>query len=293
MPASRCAGFGTAEGTTVELALSTKRASSNWRLSAPSLWTARDVGAGWPGSGKSVWAPATKGRLAIRVRGPHRGARIEVDQVGLFAAPKLDPVGDNADFTWFEAETMAAGKAWKVRKHYEGWYSGLPSGMKMLAGNDAVAEKDNQPASHTVRVRQSGPHRLWVRLVRTNAANHGTYTLAVRQEGKTIASRPIDDGDARLGADFSWVWVSLDANLAAGPAEIVLRRPAAEVSCGGSQGRPLSADQPSRLCAQISGLPAARLPALHQSAARIRNPSVFGCSSIAINRPPSTSCPAC
>ncbi|MGH7173657.1 MAG: hypothetical protein ACRELG_25520, partial [Gemmataceae bacterium] len=182
------------------------------------------------GIGKSVWVSAPRGRLAIRVRGPHRGLRVEVDQVGLFAGAKLGDVTDNADFTWFEAETMARGKAWKVQKHYEGQYSDLPSGMRMLAGNDAVAEKDNQSATHTVRVRRPGRHRLWVRLVRANAANHGTYTLAVRQEGKTIAARQIDDGDSRLGPDYSWVWVSVDAKLAAGSAEIELRRPASEVS---------------------------------------------------------------
>lgn len=176
---------------------------------------------------KPLWTPATKGRLALRVRGPHRGVRVEVDQVGLFAGSKLGPIVDNADFTWFEAETMADGKAWKVAKHYGGgWYVDLPSGMQMLAGNEAVDEKDNKPVTHTIRVRLPGPHRLWVRLVRTNAENHNTYTILLRQGGKTVASRRIDDGDPQLGPDLTWVWVPLEANLAAGSAEVVLHRPA-------------------------------------------------------------------
>lgn len=228
--ALRVRSFGAVAGASVELALFDEKAG---RRLASFGTTAVDGKGAWStlaGAGKGLSPRASKGRLAVVVSGPQQGARIEVDQVGLFAGPGLGPVTDNADFTWFEAETMADGKTWKAQKHYPDWYSDLPSGGTMLAGYDGVAENDNRPAAKTVAVRVPGPHRLWARLLRTDPVNHGTYTVMVRQKGKVVASREIDDGDPRLGPDHDWVWAPLDVTLAAGAAEVLLRRPSAETS---------------------------------------------------------------
>ena len=172
---------------------------------------------------------AARARLAVIVGGPQRGLRVEIDRLGLFAGARAGDAADNTTFTWFEAEAMADDRAWKAQDHYAGWYSDLPSGMKMLAGPDAVEAADNKPVVRQVTARFSGPHRLWVRLMRTSPTSPGAYTVAVRQPGgKDLASRTIDSGNPQAGTgDFTWVWVPLDVDVpAAGPVEVVLTRPA-------------------------------------------------------------------
>ena len=228
----RVAGTGDAPAdVTVELALYDEAGKA--KLASFGAAAAPGAAGKWAtvyAAGVKVPGGARRGRLAVVVGGPQRGARVALDRLGLFAGSELGAASDNADFTWFEAEEIADGKAWKSVEHYPGWYADLPSGMKMLAGPDAVPEADNARAAREVAVRVAGPHRLWVRVMRTSASTRGVCTLALRQHGKVVASRELDSADPTLGPDFSWAWGSLDADLAAGPAEIVVTRPAGEAS---------------------------------------------------------------
>lgn len=220
--------FGTTAGAKLELAL----------IEAESAKPLASFGS-TPLDGKGAWSTLTgtqkvtagsKARLAIIVSGPQDGARVEVDQVGLFAGTTIGAVTDNSEFISWEAETMATGKSWVSQDHYAGWYGGFPSGMKMLNGSNGVIEADNKPAIKIVTIERTGKYRLWTRLMRTAAANFGTYTIVIKQDGQTIATKEINDSDKELGPDYSWVWVPLDATLVPGEVEIELDRPNATVS---------------------------------------------------------------
>lgn len=221
--------FGAA-GATVELALfdrvgKTKLASfGDASIDGGGKWSVLSA------AGVKLAAAASGGRLALIVAGPQKGARAEIDRVALWAGAEMGEVADNADFAWFEAEELADGKAWKVVDHYPGWYGDLPVGMKMLAGFQTVAESENIPVTKALTVRFAGRHRLWARVMHTNPGGRAKFTVALRQAGQIVASREIDSGDPALGADFSWVFVPLDAELAAGPVEVMLSRPAGEAS---------------------------------------------------------------
>lgn len=221
---------GRVEGATVELALYDEKGAQ--RLA--SFGTAPLDGKGqWSalvGTAVKLAAPAASGRLAIVVSGPQKGARVEIDQLGLFAGSVVGDVNSVHDFIWFEAEEMAGGKAWKVAEHYTGWYSDQPSGMKMLAGPDGIAEADNKPVSKTVTVGVAGPHRLWMRFLSPHSEYSGKFTIALQQNGETLAFKEITDNDPAHGPQYSWVWTSLDANLKTGAAQIVVTRPAAGTS---------------------------------------------------------------
>jgi hypothetical protein len=220
--------FGTAAGAKLELAL----------IEAESAKPLASFGS-TPLDGKGAWSTLTgtqkvaagsKARLAIIVSGPQDGARVEVDQAGLFAGSTPGAVTDNSEFISWEAETMATDKSWVVQDHYAGWYGGFPSGMKMLAGPNGVNEADNKPAVKTVKVGQAGKYRLWTRLMRSSVSTVGTFTIVIKQNGQAVATREINDSDKELGPDYSWVWVPLDAILQAGDVEIELQRPAGTVS---------------------------------------------------------------
>lgn len=170
--------------------------------------------------------PAETARLGLVVRGPQEGARVEVDLLGLFPGRTLGRVEDNSDFSVFEAEELADGKVWKAVDHYGGWYNGLPNGMKMLAGFEAVPPEENRPLSRTVPIRQSGPHTLWVRFC--TAPYAGQFTVSVRQNGAVVAEKRFDETQYR--PTYTWLWDSVAANLQAGEAEIVLTRPASGAS---------------------------------------------------------------
>lgn len=221
--------FATAAGANLELALFDEKGAV---LLASFIKTSLDGKGQWAtlSGTQKIAIPATQGRLAILVSGPQKGARVEMDQLGLFAGSIPGAVTDNGEFIFWEAESMANGTSWKEQDDYRGWYSGYASGMKMLNGSGGVDAANNQPATKTVNIRHAGAFRLWTRLMRVAAANSGTYTIAVKQNGKVLSSLDINDGDAKLGADFSWVWVPLDVNLATGSSEIELQRPPNETS---------------------------------------------------------------
>jgi hypothetical protein len=219
--------FGKNQGATVELALfdgkgSKKLASFNRMvLDGSGAWrelTGRNI---------KVEPPERTVRLALVVSGPHEGTRLEVDQVGLFEGGELGPVADNSDLAVIEAEDLADGTVWKAVDHYPNWYNGTPSGMKMLAGFEAVKPEQNRPAIRPVAIRQPGRHRLWVRLHTNDYADQ--FTVGLRQSGRTVAERTISGRDARHPR-WAWAWESLDAVLSPGQAELVLSRPATGAS---------------------------------------------------------------
>jgi len=222
--------FGTAPSAAVELAFYDEKGEA--KLASFGTLNLDDKGE-WrtlSAAGVKLSAPAARGRLAIVVSGPQKGARVEIDRLGLFAGSTLGAVSENADFAWFDAEELADGQAWKVVDHYTGWYGDLPVGMKMLAGFHTVPELENKEVAKTLTARLAGPHRLWARVMHTSAALRAKFTIALRQGGAVVASREIDSGDPALGPDFSWVFVPLDATLAAEPVEVVLTRPPGEAS---------------------------------------------------------------
>ncbi len=182
-------------------------------------------------TGKDAAPDAKKGRLGIVVGGAHKGAHVEVDRVGLFEGARTAVAKDNSYFTWFEAESLADGKAWRSSDHYRFWYAGLPSGGKMLAGAHRVKEPNNTPATRSVKLPRPGQYRLWLRFVTVNASNANTFAVTLSQGGNVIATKEIRDGVADHGGGLlRWVWDSLDADLNAGEAQIALTRP----SPGGS-----------------------------------------------------------
>ena len=175
-------------------------------------------------AGVSLDGPVETCRLAIVVRGPYAGARVEVDCVGLFTGDELGSATNNSDLVVVEAEDLADGVAWKAVEHYKLWYQGTPSGMKMLAGFDRVGVEDNRPVSRTVAINVAGPHTLWFRLLR--GPYLGGFTIAVRQGDAVLAQKEVAENDPEFGGTrYQWVWGSLAAELRPGQADIVLTRP--------------------------------------------------------------------
>jgi hypothetical protein len=222
--------FGNASGAGVELALFDE--AGKQQLASLGKFSLNNNGQ-WSeikANGVKLSTPAARGRLAFLVSGPQEGARLEIDQLGLFAGSTTGTVTDNTDFAWFEAEELANGKNWEAGGHFNSWYPDLPSGMKMLVGVGAVVEADNSPVTKTLTIHAAGRHRLWLRLLHIASSIGGTYTIALRQNGQTVASREINDGDAQFGKPYNWVWTSLDADLQKGEVEVVLTRPPGGVS---------------------------------------------------------------
>jgi hypothetical protein len=153
----RIRSFGKSQGATLELALFDERGSK--KLASFGRMTLDGSGAWREHSGRNVTVEASERpfRLALVVSGPQENARLEVDQVGLFEGAELGPVTDNSDLAVIEAEDMADGTAWKAVDDYPGWYNGTPSGMKMLAGFEAIKPEQNRHAIRPVAVHQQFP----------------------------------------------------------------------------------------------------------------------------------------
>lgn len=188
-----------------------------------------------PLDGKGTWqtvsqtgvkvAPATRTcRLALVVAGPQDQARVEVDCVGLFRGATLAPVADNSALVVQEAEDLADGKVWQAVDHYPNWYRGTPSRLKMLAGPHGIKPEENRPVSRRLPVRHAGPHVLWVRFLAGPYA--GKFTVALRQNGATLAQKEFAENDPKHGGHYQWVWDSLPVDLKQGDVEMVLTRPA-------------------------------------------------------------------
>ena len=220
--------FGKANVATFELALvdekGTKPLASFGRLTLDGQGTWQTMAK----AGVTIDPPVKTGRLALVVAGPQEQMRVEVDRVGLFLGSKLQPVVDNSDLAVLEAEDLADGKVWKSVNHYDNWYEGTPSGMKMLAGFDGIKPEENHPVARRLPVRVAGPHVLWVRFQAGPYA--GRFTATLRQHEATIAEKQFEEDDPRFGKEYHWVWDSLPADLGQGDVDLILSRPAAGAS---------------------------------------------------------------
>ncbi len=217
--------FGGESGGTLELALWDE--SGGEKLAVLSETALSGDGKWIPVGSEGVRLPrfVQRVRLGLAVAGPHKGRRLEIDQVGLAAGAHSPVPRDNADFQWFEAESMADGLAWKAKDHFAHWYREEPSGMQMLDGAES-AEGTASAVERSLAAKFSGPYRVWVRLFRTTAEHPGSCTIAVEQGGREVGARTIEFSDPSLGPELSWVWVPIDVALQAGELKIVLSRPA-------------------------------------------------------------------
>jgi hypothetical protein len=140
-------------------------------------------------------------------------------------------IGATTDWQVIEAETLANGKSWISRPHTPNWYSGIPNNNSYLTGAPAVKAAENQPASATFHIKNSGTHLLWLRFLYTGANRKGgAFTVTLQQNGRTVAERTIESGDEAFrspnkAVHMYWTWASLKADLATGDATVQLSRP--------------------------------------------------------------------
>jgi hypothetical protein len=229
-------GAGPPSGGKVELALYS--ADKNTKLAELGA-TVIDGAGRWTTIGTSGVKPSSSRSnvvLGLRVSGPMHGRRVEVDRLGLFADAPPSSVVDTAMFTWFEAEDMTlAGSGWQRRDHFDSWYQGFPSGMKMLFGASAMPAGDASAATRELEVPSGDVYALWVRFLFTSSAQYsGGFAVALKQHGSVVASKEIEDGDPQYhdGPQMDWVFTRLQARLERGPVEVVLTRPASRVWWG-------------------------------------------------------------
>jgi hypothetical protein len=132
----------------------------------------------------------------------------------------------SAERVFFEAESMKAdGVNWVAGDHFGSWYSGAPSGGKMLSGAQGGAGE----ASQSVEVKAGGKYRVWVRYL--GGSQRGPFKVAVLQGGAQVGEKTFDQTDmrstpeliAKFGGGYTWVWESLDVDLKPGQVEVVLR----------------------------------------------------------------------
>ena len=216
--------IGVIEDVTFELALfdekGTKRLASFGQVPLDGKGAWRTVAQ----DGVRLETSVATARLGLVLTGPPLGARVEVDCVGLSCSTGIEPVTDNSDLAVQEAEDLANDTTWKVAEHYPNWYQGRPSGMKMLAGPDAIQTEQNAPVSCRLPVRHAGRHVLWLRFLAGPYA--GKFTVVLRQNGSLCAEKEFREDDPRFERQYRWVWDSLPVELQEGEVELELTRPA-------------------------------------------------------------------
>ena len=124
--------------------------------------------------------------------------------------------------------------AWAVKDHWDNWYYGHPSNVKMLAGNNATPGN----ASTTFELPQSDTYHLWVRyldiLDRRGEAN--AFTITVAQDGKTLNEETFDKeslrrtekGRNQYGAGWGqFVWQSMPFTAEKGNGTLTVSKPKA------------------------------------------------------------------
>ncbi len=133
----------------------------------------------------------------------------------------------SAERLFFEAESMTAdGVNWVAGDHFGGWYSGAPSGGKMLSGAQGGAGE----ARHSVEVTAGGKYRLWMRYL--CGGHRGPFKVTVVQGGAQLGEKTFDQTDMRLapeqaekwGSGYIWAWESLDVELNPGEVEVVVSK---------------------------------------------------------------------
>lgn len=139
-----------------------------------------------------------------------------------------------ADAIFIEAETLVSepAGAWYVEEYgkFTHWRMfGYPSQLKWLKGSGTGA---GGTARTTVTIEKAGTYRIWIRNLDQPS---GTFTVSIRQNGRTVASGefnaqteryPENSGGWAFGS-MLFAWWSVVATLDAGPCELVLTQGAA------------------------------------------------------------------
>lgn len=136
-----------------------------------------------------------------------------------------------------EAEDLAVTSGWRVVSGYEGYMPGEP---EWWSGNRLRADESDTPAEArtTFQAPAAGPCNLWVRYESAYGFD-SRFSVEVRQGAKTVAAADFGARDQQkyftLGRAWQvqgpwhyhnadWVYQKLPVTLAAGPAELILRK---------------------------------------------------------------------
>ena len=135
-----------------------------------------------------------------------------------------------------EAESLKPEGAWQVKKHFNGWYGGRPSGNHFLAGPSRKAGT----AVTQLKLPKAGKYHLWVRYLDTDKYP-GSFVLTVRQNGKVLGERELNktplrstpEGLKKWGEGFAkFVWQEVAFEAEAGPAELLVKKGSVHKSTG-------------------------------------------------------------
>jgi len=134
-----------------------------------------------------------------------------------------------ADVSFREAEQAKFDSGWQVKEHFTGWYLGVPSGLRHLAGTGKAAV-----ARLAMKASRPGKHKLWLRYLELKKYR-GPFEVAVMQDGKVLAEKVFDRGlirSKRLDRYFAvFVWDSLDFDCREGEVLVEIRKPAPRRGC--------------------------------------------------------------
>lgn len=129
---------------------------------------------------------------------------------------------------YFEAEEMAADKAWIVKPHFENFYYGGPINGKMLWGSENGSQGE---ARRILDIDRAGPATLWVRYL--DSPYRGPFKVQVLQHGAVVAEKIFDAvslrateaGQTKWGYGYAvFVWDGLPVTLEAGTAEMLVTK---------------------------------------------------------------------
>ena len=121
-----------------------------------------------------------------------------------------------------EAETLRPeNDAWKVKKHFTGWYGGRPSRGSFLAG----AVKKPGRAAGKLTLPKAGKYNLWVRYLDLDKYR-GSFVVTVRQNGSVLAEQEFDRESVRKKDEgfAKFVWQKLAFEAGAGEAELSVKK---------------------------------------------------------------------
>ncbi|MBQ9338582.1 MAG: hypothetical protein IJS14_14925 [Lentisphaeria bacterium] len=137
---------------------------------------------------------------------------------GMFSLHAALPEGSQV----IQAESLKTDNdAWKVKKHFSGWYGGRPSGNSFLAG---PSKKQGQ-AAEKLTLPKAGKYHLWLRYLDLEKFR-GTFILTVRQGGKVLTEQEFDRESVRKKGDgfAKFVWGKLAFEAEAGEAEVSVKK---------------------------------------------------------------------
>ena len=133
---------------------------------------------------------------------------------------------------FFEAEGMSvSGRGWYARDHFGGWYSGVPSGGRLLAG----FRKGDDSASKEITVSKAGEYNVWIRYIdlKMNRKNIA-FKISVIQGDKKYekvfddsekGKRATPAGARKWGGGYGrFVWDSMKVPLVLGKALVVVSK---------------------------------------------------------------------